>query len=156
MLQQAHLPNHSRIRRGEKGGNTLKPEPLDTPEPTMKTQVFQVSDSRFEPPDAVKTPFQYVKTFFTDKIEHTAQHTYLYSAQELRDPIKTSAEDIEDFLASRLFLGVFSLPSVEDDWHHMSHFQRDKSISCQRKYSSCNAGSFVLMIISSAMTFTTK
>lgn len=90
-------------KKRRKGENTLA-EPADTPKPQSPsgakkgsrriwkyedTEAFQVPDSRFEPPDAVKTPFQYFKTLFTDEvIEHIAQHTNLYSAQELGDPIK--------------------------------------------------------------------
>uniref|UniRef100_A0A3B5LLW8 PiggyBac transposable element-derived protein domain-containing protein n=1 Tax=Xiphophorus couchianus TaxID=32473 RepID=A0A3B5LLW8_9TELE len=65
-------------------------------------------NSRFEPPEAVPSPFQYFKMLFTDEmIEHIAHHTNLYSAQELGDPIKTSPEEIEHFLAILLFMGVF-------------------------------------------------
>lgn len=46
----------------------------------------------------MQTPFQYFKMLFTDNmIEHIACHTYLYSAQELRDPIKINSKEIEYF-----------------------------------------------------------
>lgn len=60
---------------------------------------------------------------FTDKmIEPIVHHTNLCSAQELGDPIKTTPEEIEVFLAILLFMGVFTFPSLEDYWHHESRF----------------------------------
>lgn len=113
-------------------------EPQDTPDPCSPSgpnkgtrriwkhediEEFHVPDSRFEPPEAVKTPFQYFKMLFTDKmIEHIAHHTNLYSAQELGDPIKTSPEEIEDFLTILLFMGVLNFPATEDYWHHDTCF----------------------------------
>ena len=63
-------------------------EPVDTPDPSShpgekkgakrilkydKIEAFQVLDSRFEAPDAVKTPLQYFKTLFDgEMIEHIA------------------------------------------------------------------------------------
>lgn len=47
---------------------------------------------------------------FTDNvIECIAHHTNLYSAQELRDPIKTSPQEILDFLAVLLLMGVLGV-----------------------------------------------
>ncbi|XP_062851349.1 piggyBac transposable element-derived protein 3-like [Trichomycterus rosablanca] len=125
-------------------------EPEDTSDPTSPLGLnkgrekiwkhedigtFQVPDSRFEPPDAVKTPFQYFKTLFTDKmIEHIAQQTNLYSAQELGDPIKTSPQEIEEFLAILLFMGVFSFPSIEDYWHHESRFSVIADIMPRKRF----------------------
>lgn len=84
---------------------------------------FQVPDSSFARPDAVKTPFQYFKRLFTDEmIQHIAHQTNLYSAQELGDPIKTNPGEIEDFLAMLLLMGVFDFPAMEDYWHPASRF----------------------------------
>ncbi len=95
------------------------------------------------------SPFQYFKMLFTDEmIQPVAHHTNLYSAQELRDPIKTSPEEIEDFLSMLLFMGVFKFPSLEDYWHHESHFS---VISCQGRYSRFYTVMFISMTISSAV-----
>ncbi|XP_028324766.1 piggyBac transposable element-derived protein 3-like [Gouania willdenowi] len=86
-------------------------------------EAFQVPGSSFNPPDAIKTPFQYFKTLFTDEmIAHISQHTNLYSAQELGDPIRTSSQEIERFLSMLLFMGVFNFPAIDDYWHHESRF----------------------------------
>ncbi|KAK3536845.1 hypothetical protein QTP86_027038 [Hemibagrus guttatus] len=53
---------------------------------------------------------------------HNASESNLYSAQERGDPIKTSHEEIEDFLAVLLFMGVFNFPAMEDYWHLESRF----------------------------------
>uniref|UniRef100_A0A3B5R5N8 PiggyBac transposable element-derived protein domain-containing protein n=1 Tax=Xiphophorus maculatus TaxID=8083 RepID=A0A3B5R5N8_XIPMA len=96
---------------------------------------FQVLNSRFETPEAVPSPFQYLKMLFTDEmIENIAHHTNLYSAQELGDPIKTSPEEIEHFLAILLFMGVFNLPSLEDYWHHESRFDLITDIMPRRRF----------------------
>ena len=107
-------------------------------------EAFQVLDSRFEPPDAVKTPLLYFRTLFTDEMtEHIAQQTNLYSAQELGEPIKTSPEEFVKFLAMLLFMGIFNFLAMEDYWHHKSHI----SVSCQGKDPSCYTDSFTSVII---------
>lgn len=57
-----------------------------------------------------------------EMVQHVAHHTSLYSAQQLGDPIKTSPEEIEDFLSMLLLMGAFKFPSLEDYWHHESSF----------------------------------
>ncbi|KAL7405160.1 hypothetical protein ABVT39_024706 [Epinephelus coioides] len=129
-------------KKKKKGKNKLKtvnmPELDDSPDPRSSSgsktgtrriwkhtdiEQFQVPDSSFVPPDAIKTPFQYFKTVFTDEmIQHIAVQTNLYSAQELGDPIKTSPEEIEDFLAILLFMGVFNFPAIDDYWDLESRF----------------------------------
>lgn len=86
-------------------------------------------------PEALHTPFQYFKMLFTDEIiERIAHHTNLYSAQELGDPIKTSPEEIEDFLAILLFMGVFNFASLEDYWHHESCFKVIADIMPRKRF----------------------
>ncbi|XP_069025011.1 piggyBac transposable element-derived protein 3-like [Embiotoca jacksoni] len=141
-------------KKSRKGKNALKTvsleEPEDPPDPSSPSgpnkgtrriwkhediEEFQVPESRFEPPEAVKTPFQYFKMLFTDQmIEHIAHHTNLYSAHELGDPIKTSPEDIEDFLARLLFMGVFNFPALEDYWHHASRFDLIAGIMPKKRF----------------------
>lgn len=135
-------------KKSRKGKNTLKTvsmeEPEDPPDPNKSTrriwkhediEEFQVPESRFEPPEAVKTPFQYFKMLFTDEmIEHIAHHTNLYSAHELGDPIKTSPEEIEDFLSILLFMGVFNFPAMEDYWHHESRFDLIADIMPKKRF----------------------
>lgn len=117
------------------GKNSLKTVSLakikDTPEPSPPDgkegrrrlwrhediETFQVPVSSFNLPDAVKTPFQYFKMLFTDEmITHISEQTNLYTAQELGDPISTTPEEIEKFLAMLLFMGVFSFPAIDDYW----------------------------------------
>ncbi|KAL0147811.1 hypothetical protein M9458_056888 [Cirrhinus mrigala] len=129
-------------KKRRKGKHTLKTVSLQEPEDTLSSpssppsgphngtrkiwkhediEEFQVTESRFEQPVVVQSPFQYFKMLFTDEmIQHVAHQTNLYSAQELGDPIKTSPEEIEDFLAMLLFMGVFNFLSLEDYWHHES------------------------------------
>lgn len=124
-------------KKRRKGKHMLKTVPLEEPDdpdpvPNKSTrrlwkhediEEFQVPDARFEPPEEVHTPLRYFKMLFTDDmVEHIAHHTNLYSAQELGDPIKTSPEEIENFLSILLFMGVFDFPSLEDYWHHESRF----------------------------------
>lgn len=67
-------------------------------------------------------------------IEHITHHTNLYSAQELGDPIKTSCEEIEDFLAILLFVGVFHFPAIEDYWHRASRFNLIADIMSRNRF----------------------
>uniref|UniRef100_A0A671LFG7 PiggyBac transposable element-derived protein domain-containing protein n=1 Tax=Sinocyclocheilus anshuiensis TaxID=1608454 RepID=A0A671LFG7_9TELE len=137
-----------------KGKHTLKTvslkEPEDTPGSSSPSgphngtrriwkhediEEFQVTESRFETPVVVQPPFQYFKMFFTDEmIQHVAHHTNLYSAQELGDPIKTSPEEIEDFLSMLLFVGVFKFPSLEDYWHNESRFSVIADIMPRKRF----------------------
>lgn len=87
---------------------------------------FQFVNSIFELPVVVKTPFQFFKKFFTDKmVEHIA-YTNLYSAHVLGDP---NPEYNEDFLAVRLQFLLFALPNhgwllaprvvfLSENWYH--------------------------------------
>uniref|UniRef100_A0A672L7S8 PiggyBac transposable element-derived protein domain-containing protein n=1 Tax=Sinocyclocheilus grahami TaxID=75366 RepID=A0A672L7S8_SINGR len=69
-----------------------------------------------------------------EMIQHVAHHTNLYSAQELGDPIKTSPEEIEDFLSMLLFMGVFKFPSLEDYWHNDSRFSVIADIMPRKRF----------------------
>uniref|UniRef100_A0A671W251 PiggyBac transposable element-derived protein domain-containing protein n=1 Tax=Sparus aurata TaxID=8175 RepID=A0A671W251_SPAAU len=101
----------------------------------QKTVAFQVPDSSFNPPDAVKTPFQYFKMLFTDEmIIHISEQTNLYAAQELGDPISTSPEEIEKYLAMLLFMGVFSFPAIDDYWSTESRFSLIADIMPRRRF----------------------
>ncbi|XP_061591810.1 piggyBac transposable element-derived protein 2-like [Cololabis saira] len=96
---------------------------------------FQAPDSSFVLPDAIKTPFQYFKTLFTDEmIQHIAVQTNLYSAQELGDPIETSPEEIEDFLAMLLFMGIFNFPAIDDYWDLDSRFDVTADIMSKKRF----------------------
>ncbi|XP_050959103.1 piggyBac transposable element-derived protein 2 [Labeo rohita] len=143
-------------KKRRKGKHTLKTVSLQEPEDTLSSpssppsgphngtrkiwkhediEEFQVTESRFEPPVVVQSPFQYFKMLFTDEmIQHVAHQTNLYSAQELGDPIKTSPEEIEDFLAMLLFMGVFNFPSLEDYWHHESRFSVIADIMPRKRF----------------------
>ncbi|KAL7373501.1 hypothetical protein ABVT39_007950 [Epinephelus coioides] len=86
-----------------------------------------VRDHSFESLDEEEMPSTSTSStpppLFTDKmIQHIAVQTNLYAAQELGDPIKTSPEEIEDFLAILLFMGVFNFPAIDDYWDLESRF----------------------------------
>ncbi|XP_070778935.1 piggyBac transposable element-derived protein 3-like [Enoplosus armatus] len=139
-------------KKRRKGKNSLKTVSLDelqdTPDPSLPgakngrrrlwlredIETFQVLDSSFNPPDAVKTPFQYFQTLFTvEMIKYITEQTNLYSAQELGDPISTSPEEIEKFLAMLLFMGVVSFPAIDDYWHHELRFSVIADIMPRRR-----------------------
>ena len=142
------------LKKRRKGKSALKAVSLeetgDTPDPSSPSgpnkgkeiiwkhediEGFEAPVSRFEPPEAVQTPFQYFKRLFTDEmIKHIGHHTNLYSAQELGDPIKTSPEEIQDFLAILLFMGVFTFPSLEDYWHYESRFDVIADIMPKKRF----------------------
>uniref|UniRef100_A0A3P9ISN6 PiggyBac transposable element-derived protein domain-containing protein n=1 Tax=Oryzias latipes TaxID=8090 RepID=A0A3P9ISN6_ORYLA len=144
-------PSHKKSRKRKRKLKTILLEkavnsPDSTPpsDPSKSTrriwkhediEKFKVPDPRFEPPEDVHTPFQYFKMLFTDEmIEHIAYHTNLYSAQKLGDPIKTSTEEIEDFLAILLYMGVFTFPSLEDYWHQESRFNIIADIMPRKRF----------------------
>lgn len=55
-------------------------------------------------------------------IQHIAVQMNLYSAHELGDPMKTSPEEIENFLSMLLFMGVFNFQAINDYWDLESRF----------------------------------
>jgi hypothetical protein len=143
------------LKKSRKGKSALKTVSLeetgDTPDPSSPSgpnkgkeiiiwkhediEGFEAPVSRFESPEAVQTPFQYFKRLFTDEmIKHIGHHTNLYSAQELGDPIKTSPEEIQDFLAILLFMGVFTFPSLEDYWRYESRFDVIADIMPKKRF----------------------
>ncbi|CAB4061518.1 unnamed protein product [Lepeophtheirus salmonis] len=124
------VPPH-RKRRGK---NVLKivslAELKDTPELSLPpdqnkrkiiwkyedNETFQVPGPNFEPRFDLKTPTQYFKTLFIDKmIKHIDHHTNLYSFEELGDPIKTSSEAIP---CNTTHHGFSPFPAIGDYWHH--------------------------------------
>ncbi|XP_054602416.1 piggyBac transposable element-derived protein 2-like [Nothobranchius furzeri] len=141
-------------KKSKKRKRTLKTVPLEEAEDTLYPYSFsvpkkdarriwkhedieelQVPAASFEPPEALQSPFQYFKMLFTDEmIDHIANHTNLYSAQELGDTIKTSPKEIEDFLSILLFMGVFNFPSLEDYWHHESRFSVIADIMPKKRF----------------------
>uniref|UniRef100_A0A3P8S7U4 PiggyBac transposable element-derived protein domain-containing protein n=1 Tax=Amphiprion percula TaxID=161767 RepID=A0A3P8S7U4_AMPPE len=133
LLQQAHPPNQCPIRRREEEKNVLKTISLAELEdsPDLTSPLSQNKGRRIWKYEDI----DYFKTLFTDKmIEHIAHHTNLYSAQELEDPIKTSPDEIEDFLAVLLFMGVFTFPAIEDYWHHKPRFNVIADIMPRKRF----------------------
>lgn len=109
-ISSSKPPSHDKKRKEKNTLHTVslaEPEnspesssPLDTNNGTRRiwkykdTDSFQALKATFDLPDSVKTPF---KMLFTDKmVEHIAQHTNLYSAWELGEPISTSHEETEE------------------------------------------------------------
>lgn len=143
-------PSKKKRRMGKNSLKTVSLAELqDTPEPSPPgekegrrrlwrhedIEAFQVPDSSFNPPDAVKTPFQYFKMLFTDEmITHISEQTNLYAAQELGDPISTSPEEIEKYLAMLLFMRVFSFPAIDDYWSTESRFSLIADIMPRRRF----------------------
>lgn len=77
-----------------------------------------IPDPTFEDEVPVNwSPLDYFYRFFhRDMISHIMTNTNLYSVQETGKSIKVSEEEILDFLAINILMGIVVLPSYKDYW----------------------------------------
>ncbi|KAM7411684.1 hypothetical protein PAMA_021595 [Pampus argenteus] len=137
-------PPHKKSRKGKQNLKTAtlekpgdNPDRRDTAVPNTSTRrIWKQEDiEEFQILEAVHSSFQYFEILFTDDvIEHIARHTNLYSAQELVYPITNSPSEMEHFLAILLLMGVLNFPSLEDYWHHESHFNVIADIMLRKRF----------------------
>ena len=70
------------------------------------------------PPVLLYDSFVYFRRFFTDEmLEHIAYQTNLYATQQcVTTTFKTTPEEIMNFIAILLYMGVVPMPSLDDYW----------------------------------------
>lgn len=83
----------------------------DTPE-----KVFG-NDPGFTVPEELKTPAEYFKIFFDEPIvDYIVEQTNLYSTQCDGKSMNVTSQEIYSFFSVLIFMGVSSLPAIEDYW----------------------------------------
>ncbi|CAK1577843.1 unnamed protein product [Parnassius mnemosyne] len=92
----------------------------------------------YQPPleATAKTPLDYFRTFFSDDIvDLIADNTNLYSVQcAATKSINVTNEDIKDFIAITILMGVVQLPSYRDYWSNRLRFSKIADVMPLRKY----------------------
>ncbi|KAI3366108.1 hypothetical protein L3Q82_009927 [Scortum barcoo] len=101
------------------------------PEPKKRRQVARLTtwkkadldnpalpEYQHSPPDFVQTPFDYFCRYFSPQVfAHIAYQTNLYATQkDINTTFTTTEEEIMDFVAIMMYMGITQLPSVEDYW----------------------------------------
>ncbi|XP_069949969.1 piggyBac transposable element-derived protein 2-like [Cherax quadricarinatus] len=71
-----------------------------------------------EKPLAIRSPYEYFRMFVTPAmIDNIAYQTNLYTRQQdVNSTFSTDSEEIMRFIGILLFMGIASLPSLEDYW----------------------------------------
>lgn len=79
----------------------------------------KIEDKVFPAVDCIKTPLGYFKMFFSDNIINMiVEETNLYSTQAKGKSLNVTADDIKDFFAINLLMGIVKLPAYTDYWSH--------------------------------------
>lgn len=95
----------------------------------------QIADNEFTTPDEMKTPLEYFQMFFSDDLfELILQNTNLYSAQKRGDSSNISVNDLRDFLAIELLMGIVEMPAYTDYWSEKLRYSRIADIMPLKRY----------------------
>ncbi|XP_058627599.1 piggyBac transposable element-derived protein 3-like [Onychostoma macrolepis] len=70
------------------------------------------------PPDFIETPYAYFSKYFSPRvIKHIAYQTNLYATQkDVNTTFTTTEDEVRNFVAILLYMGISELPSIEDYW----------------------------------------
>ncbi|XP_062372032.1 piggyBac transposable element-derived protein 3-like [Sardina pilchardus] len=70
------------------------------------------------PPDFIQSPFDYFRRYFSDEvISHITYQTNLYATQmDINTTFATTEDEIMNFVAILMYMGIAELPAVEDYW----------------------------------------
>lgn len=102
-------PHPAKRRRRAAGLIIWKAADLDNP---------PLPEYQHSPPDFVQTPFQYFSRYFSPEIiKHITYQTNLYATQkDVNTTFTTTEEEILNFVAILIYMGIAQLPSVDDYW----------------------------------------
>lgn len=86
------------------------------------------------PPD-IKTSYEYFKIFFPDElVELVVYHTNLYSVQSSGRSINVTNEDIRDFIAIEIMMGIVDMPLYLDYWSEKFRYPKIADIMSLKRY----------------------
>ncbi|CAH2089681.1 unnamed protein product [Euphydryas editha] len=98
------------------------------------TGCAEVDDIAFEPSEE-KSPIEYFRLFFSDDIiSLIVQQTNLYSTQLKGNSINITEDDIKDFLAILVYMGVHKLPAYTDYWAKLTRCDKVANIMTLKKF----------------------
>lgn len=89
----------------------------------------------FESTDNEKSPLDYFKLFFTDDIQDLiVYHSNLYSVQKKGTSINITKDDIKDFIAINILMGVVDMPAYTDYWSNEFKYTKIADVMTLKKF----------------------
>ncbi|XP_046974849.1 piggyBac transposable element-derived protein 3-like [Vanessa cardui] len=84
-----------------------------------------------------KSPLDYFKLFLTDDIlELIVYHSNLYSVQKKGTSINITKDDIKDFIAMNILMGVVDIPAYTDYWSNELKYSKIADVMTLKKFQS--------------------
>lgn len=97
----------------------------------------EIEDKVFPAVDCIKTPLGYFKMFFSDNIINMiVEETNLYSTQAKGKSLNVTTDDIKDFFAINLLMGIVKLPAYTDYWLHEYRYPAIADVMSLKKFQS--------------------
>lgn len=123
-------PNSSIKRKGKKDEPPFKWTTDD-----FEYEVTTAQTNDFTRPQNIKTPLQYFKTFFSpDIVELIVDQTNLYSTQTFHKCVDTSIDEMHDFLAIEILMGIVDMPAYTDYWAQETRYELIANIMPLKRY----------------------
>ncbi|CAH2101307.1 unnamed protein product [Euphydryas editha] len=115
--------------------NKNKTQNLDWKKDVFLHEVHNIRENVFSQPERIRSPIEYFKLFFTDKIiRKIREQSTLYAFQTSTKNIALSIQDIQDFLAIELLMGIIQLPAYSDYWSSKTRIEQVAQIMSLKKY----------------------
>lgn len=94
-----------------------------------------IDEDEFIAPEELKLPVQYFKYFFSDElIQLIVDNTNLYSVQKSGKSINVNNNDILDFLAIEILMGIVNMPAYTDYWSESLRYDKIAKIMPLKRY----------------------
>ena len=94
-----------------------------------------IEDKVFPPVLQTRSPLEYFQMFFDDDlIELIAHQTNLYHMQTNGTTLNVTADEIKDFLAIHLIMGVVNLPAYTDYWSKMLRYNKVADVMPMKRF----------------------
>lgn len=95
----------------------------------------EINDPSFISSDNVMSPHDYFKLFFSDDIvDLIVHHTNLYSVQKKGSSINVTTDEIKDFLAINILMGVVDMPAYTDYWSNDLKYSKIAEIMTLKRF----------------------
>nr|CAI5860344.1 unnamed protein product [Callosobruchus analis] len=94
-----------------------------------------IPEDNFTTPDKMKTPYEYFQTFFSDDLLQMAvDNTNLYSVQQTGKSICFTVDEMRDFLAIQILMGIVEMPAYTDYWSQKFRYDDIAEVMPLKRY----------------------
>nr|CAI5858404.1 unnamed protein product [Callosobruchus analis] len=94
-----------------------------------------IPEDNFTTPDKMKTPYEYFQTFFSDDLLQMAvDNTNLYSVQQTGKSICFTVDEMRDFLAIQILMGIVEMPAYTDYWSQKFRYDDIAEVMSLKRY----------------------